>query len=89
MWKNLARKLIDPRYKRVHLAAIVAALVVHLSMHYSTYLPALREPLGSLPYFRLHVLHEAEFLLIVAYAGVVLGLRAGVTTVIITGLTLS
>ena len=87
MWKNLARKLIDPRYKRIHLATIAAALTLHLSLHYATYLPALREPLGGLPYFRLHILHEAEFLLIVAYAGVVLGLRAGVTAVIITGIT--
>jgi signal transduction histidine kinase len=56
-------------------------------MHYATYIPALREPLGGLPYFRLHVLHEAEFLLIVAYAGIVLGLRTGVAGVVITGLT--
>jgi signal transduction histidine kinase len=69
------------------MVVIVVALVFHLSLHYATYFPALREPLGGLPYFRLHSLHEAEFLLIVAYAGVVLGLRAGVTAVIITGLT--
>jgi len=87
MSKRLAHFLLDPRYKRTHLAIIVLALMVHLGLHYATYLPALRGPLGGLPYFRLHVLHEAEFLLIVAYAGIVLGLRAGVAAVVITGLT--
>jgi signal transduction histidine kinase len=63
------------------------ALVVHLSLHYATYIPLFREPLAGLPYFRLHSLHEAEFLLIVAYAGVVLGLRAGIAAVGITAVT--
>lgn len=87
MSQRLAHFLLDPRYKRMHLAIIALALMVHLALHYATYLPALRGPLGGLPYFRLHVLHEAEFLLIVAYAGIVLGLRAGVAAVVITGLT--
>lgn len=87
MSQRLAHFLLDPRYKRMHLAIIALALIVHLGLHYATYIPALREPLGGLPYFRLHVLHEAEFLLIVAYAGIVLGLRAGVAAVIITGFT--
>jgi signal transduction histidine kinase len=88
MWKQrLAQYLIDPRYKRVHFIIIAAALVLHLSLHYATYVPFLRSPLGDLPYFRLHILHEAEFLLIVAYAGVVLGLRAGIAAVVITGVT--
>ncbi len=87
MSQRLAHFLLDPRYKRTHLAIIALALMVHLGLHYATYLPALRGPLGGLPYFRLHVLHEAEFLLIVAYAGIVLGLRAGVAAVVITGLT--
>ena len=86
MWQRLAHVLIDPRYKRLHLVVVVA-LMAHATMHYATYIPALREPLGGLPYFRLHVLHEAEFLLIVAYAGIVLGLRTGVAAVVITGLT--
>jgi signal transduction histidine kinase len=87
MWHKLAHVLIDPRYKRLHLVIIAVALVTHLGLHYATYIPALREPLGGLPYFRLHVLHEAEFLLIVAYAGIVLGLRAGMAAVVLTGLT--
>jgi signal transduction histidine kinase len=87
MWQKLAHFLLDPRYKRTHLVIIATALVTHLGMHYATYVPALRGPLGGLPYFRLHVLHEAEFLLIVAYAGIVLGLRTGVAAVVITGLT--
>jgi signal transduction histidine kinase len=85
--QELALVLIDPRYRRAHLIVIVVALALHLSLHYATYFPALRAPLGGLPYFRLHSLHEAEFLLIVAYAGVVLGLRAGITAVVLTGLT--
>jgi hypothetical protein len=63
------------------------ALALHLSLQYATYIPPLRGPLGGLPYFRLHSLHETEFLLIIAYAGVVLGLRAGITAVVLTGLT--
>lgn len=87
MGEALARLLIDPRYRRAHLLVIVVALVVHLSLHYATYVPALREPLAGLPYFRLHVLHEAEFLLIVAYAGIVLGLFAGMIAIATTAIT--
>jgi signal transduction histidine kinase len=79
--------LFDPRYHRVHYAVIALSLLVHLSLHYATYIPMFRGPLGGLPYFRLHILHEAEFLLIVSYAGVVIGVRAGIVAIIITGVT--
>ncbi len=79
--------LMDPRRKKLHAAVIVAALVVHLALHYATYIPALRPYVGNLPYFRLHVLHEAEFMLIVVYASVTLGFKAGLITVAITGIT--
>ena len=85
--RSRVSKLIDPRYRRLHLAVIVTALVVHTAMHYATFVPALRGLLAELPYFRLHVLHEAEFLLIVAYAGVVVGLRTGIAAVVVTGVT--
>ena len=85
--KGMLARLIDPRHRWCHVAIITVALAVHLSLHYATYLPALRGPLDNLPYFRLHMLHEAEFLLIIAYAGVVLGLRAGIVTLVITAAT--
>ncbi len=69
--------LTDPGHRRMHGAVIVTALVVHLATHYATYVPELRGVLGGLPYFRLHAIHEAEFLLIVAYSGIVFGLRGG------------
>ena len=79
--------LFDQRYRRVHYAVIALSLLVRLSMHYATYIPLFRGSLGGLPYFRLHILHEAEFLLIVAYASVVIGVRAGVVAIIITDVT--
>jgi signal transduction histidine kinase len=82
-----AHNLIDPKYRRLHMTFIAVSLFVHLSTHYATYIPVLRGPLGGLPYFRLHILHEAEFLLMVAYAGVVLGMRAGLVAIVVTGLT--
>jgi signal transduction histidine kinase len=71
----------------LHGAIIVAALLIHLATHYATFVPALRPILGGLPYFRLHVLHEAEFLLIIVYAGVVFGLKGGLVGILITALT--
>lgn len=85
--RRAATKLIDPRYRRLHLVVVVVALAVHSATHYATFVPALRPIFSSLPYFRLHALHEAEFLLIIAYAGVVLGLRAGLVTLFITAAT--
>lgn len=87
LWSAIESRLLDPRRRRLHVAVIALALIVHLSTHYATYVPALRQPLGSLPYFRLHVLHEAEFLAIIAYAGVVLGLRSGLVAVAFTAVT--
>ena len=85
--KRLGVMLFDQRYRRVHYAVIALSLLVRLSMHYATYIPLFRGSLGGLPYFRLHILHEAEFLLIVAYASVVIGVRAGVVAIIITDVT--
>ncbi|MBM3940714.1 MAG: HAMP domain-containing histidine kinase [SAR202 cluster bacterium] len=84
---KIAGRLLDPRYKRLHVFVITLTLVVHTVMHYATYFPAVAPYVASIPYFRLHVLHEAEFLLIVAYAGVVMGLRAGLVAVVVTGIT--
>lgn len=85
--QRVGRFLTEGKYRKFHFAIIAVALVVHLSLHYATYIPALREPLGDLPYMRLHVLHEAEFLLIVVYAALVFGLKGGLTAVAITGVT--
>ncbi len=79
--------LASPRYRTSHAVIITLALFLHLALHYATYVPALREPLGNLPYFRLHVLHEAEFLLIVLYAALVFRIKGGLTAVAVTAVT--
>ncbi|MCH7552410.1 MAG: hypothetical protein IIC82_00210 [Chloroflexi bacterium] len=85
--KDWAQYLTDPRYRKQHFLIISAALVIHLCFHYATYIPVLRDPLGDLPYFRLHVLHEAEFLLIIVYAAMVFKAKGGLLAVAITGAT--
>lgn len=77
----------NPKYRTVHLAIITFALLAHLALHYATYYPPLREALGRLPYFRLHSLHEAEYLLIVVYTSLVFRLKGGLIAVLITAVT--
>ena len=79
--------MFDPKYRRWQMAGVIAALAFHGITHYLTYIPAARSLVGSLPYFRLHVLHEAEFLLIVVYAALALRWRFGLVALVITGLT--
>lgn len=90
LWRrpwSLVGRLFDPRYRRLHVIFIAVALALHLAMHYATYWAPSRELVAGLPYFRMHVLHEAEFLLVVAYAGVVVGLWGGLIAIAVTGLT--
>ncbi|MBI4233617.1 MAG: hypothetical protein HY686_04165 [Chloroflexi bacterium] len=87
MMRRLAAFLTEPRYQRFHVLVIAAALLGHLLLHYATYVPALREPMSRLPYLRLHVLHEAEFLLLIVYAGLVFRLKGGLAAVAITAIT--
>jgi hypothetical protein len=75
------------RYKKVHAFIVIIALLVHLVTHYATYLPATRNFFADLPYFRLHALHEAEFVLVIFYASVVFRLKGGLTAVAITAIT--
>ncbi|MBI4329018.1 MAG: hypothetical protein HY685_04035 [Chloroflexi bacterium] len=79
--------LTDRRFRKAHAVIIATALLVHLALHYALYVPALREPLGNLPYMRLHALHEAEFLLIVVYAALVFRFAGGLVAVAITAVT--
>lgn len=83
---GLADVLTNPRYRTLHAVIITVALLLHLSLHYATYYPPLREPLGNLPYFRLHVLHEAEFLLIVVYTTIVFRLTGGIAALVVTAI---
>ncbi|MBI2165210.1 MAG: hypothetical protein HYU29_02250 [Chloroflexi bacterium] len=78
---------MEPRYRKAHLAILGVALLLHLAFHYATYYPPWRTAFGNLPYFRLHVLHEAEFLLIIFYAALVFRLKGGLTAVAITAIT--
>jgi hypothetical protein len=82
-----ARACVDPRRRRMHVSIIIVMLTLHLATHYATYFPSVRAVVGSFPYFRLHALHEAEFLLIIAYAAVAMGLRGGLAAIGITALT--
>ena len=63
---------LNPKHRRLHVTIVATALVVHGLLHYLTYIPAVQPVVGNLPYFRLHVLHEAEFLLIIVYAAITL-----------------
>ena len=85
--QRLTTFLTEPCNRKKHAVIIAAALIAHLFLHYATYIPALREPFGALPYFRLHVLHEAEFLFIVVYAALVFRLKGGLTAVAVTAVT--
>jgi hypothetical protein len=79
--------LVDPRYRTAHAIILTTVLLLHLTTHYATYVPALRSALGSLPYFGLHVLHEAEFLVVIVYASAVFRLMGGLVAVGVTALT--
>lgn len=79
--------LTDPKYRRWHFVVLTFALLAHSALHYATYLPALRGPISNLPYFRLHSLHEAEYLLVIVYASLVFRLKGGLTAVGITAVT--
>ncbi len=80
-FKSWAAFLTAPRYRTLHAIIITIALITHLSLHYATYIPALREPMANLPYVKLHVLHEAEFIMIIFYAAVVFRLTGGLIAV--------
>jgi hypothetical protein len=71
----------------VHASVIIIALLVHLATHYATYLPATRSFFADLPYFRLHVLHEAEFMLVIFYASLVFRLKGGLMAVAVSAIT--
>lgn len=81
---SIGRFLNDPKNRPVHAVIIISALFLHLALHYATYVPSLRPPLDGLPYFRLHVLHEAEFMLIVFYTVVVFRWRGGLVAILVT-----
>ncbi len=79
--------LTGRRYRKVHAFIIIGALLVHLATHYATYFPATRDLFAKLPYFRLHALHEAEFVLVIFYASLVFGLKGGLIAVATTAVT--
>lgn len=55
-------------YRDPWLWALLLGGPTHVATHYATYVPAIRSFLRGVPYFNLHALHEAEFLLIIAIA---------------------
>ncbi len=78
--------LTDPRYRKLHGAILVTAFVLYLFTHYGMYIPEVRKIVADLPYFRLHAIREAEFLLIVAYSAIVFGVRGGLIALSITAI---
>lgn len=65
-------------HKRFHLAAMAVLMIGHTIIHYAILIPEVGELVEDLPFFNLHVLHEAEYLAVVAYASLVFRLRGGV-----------
>jgi signal transduction histidine kinase len=85
--RRIGTFIASPRYRPFHFVIISFALILHLITHYATYLDATRSLVTDLPYFRLHVLHEMEFLLIIVYTGVVFGVKGGLMAVGISAIT--
>ncbi|MBI2936206.1 MAG: hypothetical protein HYY31_05315 [Chloroflexi bacterium] len=78
--------LTDRRNRWVHVVVMSVMLVVHLATHYASYYPPFRELVNKLPYFRLHSLHEAEFILVIVYASLVLRLKGGLVAVAVSAI---
>ncbi len=78
--------LAEPKYRKWHAAIITFALISHGMAHYANYFPEVRAHLSSIPYFEMHVLHEAEFLLIIFYATLIFKLKGGLLAVGMTGI---
>ena len=85
--RRLGTVLVAPRYRPFHFVIITLALLLHLVTHYASYLDSTRSLVYEIPYFKLHVLHEMEFLLIIVYAGVVFGLKGGLAAVGVSAIT--
>ncbi len=67
-----------------HLALIAVFTVIHTAVHYAGLFPVVGEAVEHLPYFSLHVLHEAEYLGVIAYASWVFGGRGGAAALMVT-----
>ncbi len=65
---------------------IVLGGLGHVLTHYASYIPAVRPIIRGLPYFNLHALHEAEFLIIIALAAYRFRLKGGLATIVGTAL---
>lgn len=67
-WKN----------RNLHLAILILLLLGHSVVHYAILIPVVGELVEHLPFFNLHVLHESEYLVVIAYASLVFRLKGGV-----------
>src|SRR5437660_1246334 len=65
------------RRQRPHAVIIVLLLLGHSLLHYLILFPSIGEALENAPYFKLHVLHEAEYVALIAYASLIFRLRGG------------
>ncbi|MSQ25217.1 MAG: hypothetical protein EXR49_02920 [Dehalococcoidia bacterium] len=82
-----AQLLTNSKYRGWRMGIAGTICIVYAVMHVLTYIPAMRPVVDNLPYFRLHVLHKAEVLLIVVYAGLALRWRFGISALVLTALT--
>lgn len=65
------------RRPQLHAALIAALLIGHTVIHYMALFPPVREPAEHIPFLTFHVLHEAEYLGVIAYAAWAFRLRGG------------
>ncbi|MBI3744842.1 MAG: PAS domain S-box protein [Chloroflexi bacterium] len=71
--------------KRAHFLIIAVLLVGHSALHYATLLPG-GHHVENLPFFDLHMLHEAEYLVVIAYAAYIFRLQGGLLALGASGL---
>lgn len=73
-------------HRRSHLVVMVILMMGHTFAHYAVLVPGVGKLFKDLPYFDLHVLHGAEYLVVVAYASLVFRLRGGVLGLLAMGI---
>lgn len=72
--------------KRLHFILIAILLLGHTLVHYAVLIPEAGEVVEGLPFVDLHVLHESEYLVVIAYASWIFRLRGGLAALAVTGL---
>ena len=77
----------DPSSRNLHGAVISLVLVLHLALHYSMFVPVLREQLVDSLFYQVHQMLETYFLIFVVYAALVFRLKGGGIALVVTAMT--